>query len=84
MTVYTCLLYAGVGVPGKLDFDVKLKFDSLKNDSSRVYYLHAKSEREEKKTIEVFKDRQKCFSFFGYLVVRYSKEIFFLLINIFI
>ncbi|XP_060592607.1 integrin alpha-V-like isoform X3 [Ruditapes philippinarum] len=68
VTVYTCVLYAGIGVPGKLDFEVKLKFDSLKNDTSRVYFINARTKREEKKTIEVFKDRQKCFSFFGYLV----------------
>ncbi|XP_053374403.1 integrin alpha-8-like isoform X2 [Mercenaria mercenaria] len=68
VTVYTCLLYTGIGVPDKLDFELTLKFDTLKNDSSRVYYLHAETAREESKIIEAYKNNQKCFTFFGYLV----------------
>lgn len=67
-TAYTCLMYTGKGVPDKLDFELTLKFDTLKNDSSRVFFLHDETKREESKIIEAYKDSQKCLPFFGYLV----------------
>ncbi|KAL4222463.1 hypothetical protein ACF0H5_018503 [Mactra antiquata] len=68
VTVFTCLLYNGEGVPDKLDFELTLKLDTLKNSSHRVFFLYPDNSREDSKIVEAFKDKQKCFTFFGYLV----------------
>ncbi|XP_052258576.1 integrin alpha-8-like isoform X2 [Dreissena polymorpha] len=68
ITVYACLLYDGVGVPDRLDFTLNIKFDSLKNDTSRVYFIHSTGLREESKTLSAYKGKQECFTYFAYLV----------------
>lgn len=73
MTVYVCLLYTGVGVPEALQFELNIKFDSLKNDSIRMFYLHSPTSREDSKIIDAVKDKQDCYSFFGYLVVSFEE-----------
>jgi len=69
MTVYACLQYTGIGVPDNMQFELTIKFDSLKNESSRMYFLHSANTRDDVKLIDAVKDKQDCFTFFGYLVV---------------
>lgn len=69
INVYACLQYTGVGVPDNLQFELNIKFDSMKNDSGRMYYLHLPNSRENTRIIDAVKNKQECFTFFGYLVV---------------
>ena len=64
-----CIQYDGVGVPDRIEFELKIKFDALKNDSSRMYFLHAEKSREETRKEQAYKGIPKCERFFGYLVV---------------
>ncbi|WAR14263.1 ITA8-like protein [Mya arenaria] len=68
ITVNVCILFNGVGVPDQMDFQMNITFDSLKNDSSRMYFLHSETTREESKVERAYKGVPKCERFFGYLV----------------
>ena len=53
------------------DFRLTWKLDALKNDSSRVYFLHAEDTRELSLTETYYKDTMKCETALGYLVVSF-------------
>ncbi|WAQ93469.1 ITA2-like protein [Mya arenaria] len=74
ITVNVCILFNGVGVPDQMDFQMNITFDSLKNDSSRMYFLHSETTREESKVERAYKGVPKCERFFGYLVANIMKN----------
>ena len=53
------------------DFRLTWKLDALKNDSSRVFFLHAEDTRELSLTETYYKDTMKCETALGYLIVSF-------------